>query len=85
MFATASEGDVVDISFPAEYAIDQTPQKVKYDYPFAAYKANPASRSTGCTIPAPTSSKTFECRWNGWKTLTSFFARSQMTNVPIRF
>ena len=35
----ASEGDVVDISFPAEYAIDQTPQKVKYDYPFAAYKS----------------------------------------------
>jgi len=36
---TASEGDVVHISFPAEYAIDEIPQTVKYDYPFAAYKS----------------------------------------------
>ena len=35
----ASESDVFDISFPAEYAIDELPQPVKYEYPFATYKS----------------------------------------------
>jgi hypothetical protein len=35
----ASEGDVFDISFPEEYTIDEMPQTVKYEYPFAAYKS----------------------------------------------
>jgi len=35
----ASEGDVFDISFPEEYTIDEIPQTVKYEYPFAAYKS----------------------------------------------
>jgi Domain of Unknown Function with PDB structure (DUF3857)/Transglutaminase-like superfamily len=40
VFAYAtSESDVIDISLPAEYAIDEIPQAVKYDYPFAAYKS----------------------------------------------
>jgi Domain of Unknown Function with PDB structure (DUF3857)/Transglutaminase-like superfamily len=34
-----SESDVIDISLPTEYAIDEIPQTVKYDYPFAAYKS----------------------------------------------
>jgi hypothetical protein len=34
-----SESDVVDITFPADYAIDEIPQTVKYDRPFAAYKS----------------------------------------------
>ena len=36
---TASEGDVIDISLPADYVIDETPEAVKYDHPFAAYKS----------------------------------------------
>jgi transglutaminase-like putative cysteine protease len=36
---TISESDVVDISYPVESAIDEIPQPVKYDYPFAAYKS----------------------------------------------
>lgn len=36
---TASESDVVDISYPLGYAVDEIPQSVKYDYPFAAYKS----------------------------------------------
>jgi len=36
---TASESDVVDISYPVESAIDEIPQPVKYDYPFAAYRS----------------------------------------------
>jgi uncharacterized protein DUF3857/transglutaminase superfamily protein len=36
---TASESDVIDISYPVEYAVDEMPQTVKYDYPFAAYKS----------------------------------------------
>jgi hypothetical protein len=35
---TASEGDVVDISLPAEYVLDEMPEAVKYEYPFATYK-----------------------------------------------
>jgi hypothetical protein len=34
-----SESDVIDISFPPEYTIDEIPQSVKYDYPFAAYES----------------------------------------------
>jgi hypothetical protein len=36
---TASEGDVVDISLPTEYVLDEMPEAVKYDYPFATYKS----------------------------------------------
>jgi transglutaminase-like putative cysteine protease len=36
---TASEGDVVDISLPADYVLDETPEAVKYEYPFATYKS----------------------------------------------
>jgi transglutaminase-like putative cysteine protease len=36
---TALEGDVFDISFPEEYTIDEMPETVKYEYPFAAYKS----------------------------------------------
>jgi hypothetical protein len=36
---TSSESDVVDISFPAEYTIEEIPQAVKYESPFAAYKS----------------------------------------------
>lgn len=36
---TASESDVVDISYPVEYAVDEIPQTVKYSYPFASYKS----------------------------------------------
>jgi hypothetical protein len=36
---SASESDVVDISLPPEFTIDETPQAVQYDYPFAAYKS----------------------------------------------
>ena len=39
-FANAvSESDVIDISFPEGYAIDELPPLVKYEYPFAAYKS----------------------------------------------
>jgi hypothetical protein len=36
---TVSEGDVVDVSLPTDYVLDETPQAVKYEYPFAAYKS----------------------------------------------
>jgi hypothetical protein len=36
---TASESDVVDISYPAEFTVDEIPQTVKHDYPFATYKS----------------------------------------------
>lgn len=36
---TASEGDVVDISLPADYVPDEMPEAVKYEYPFATYKS----------------------------------------------
>jgi hypothetical protein len=36
---SASESDAFNISFPAEYAIDELPQQVNYKYPFAAYKS----------------------------------------------
>ena len=36
---TTSESDVIDISFPAEYAVDEIPQPVKYEYPWADYKS----------------------------------------------
>ena len=35
---TASEGDVVDISLPVNYVIDEMPEPVKYDYHFGTYK-----------------------------------------------
>lgn len=35
----ALESDVFDISFPAEYVIDELPQPVRYEYPFATYKS----------------------------------------------
>ncbi len=39
-FASAvSESDVIEISFPEGYAIDELPPGVKYEYPFAAYKS----------------------------------------------
>jgi transglutaminase-like putative cysteine protease len=41
----ASEGDLFDISFPDEYTLDEMPQTVKYEYPFAAYKSE--TRSSG--------------------------------------
>jgi hypothetical protein len=34
-----SESDVIDISLPAEYVVDEMPQPVKYDHPFAAYRS----------------------------------------------
>jgi hypothetical protein len=34
-----SETDVVDISLPADYTIDEVPRTVKYEYPFATYKS----------------------------------------------
>jgi len=38
-FAYATlENDAFDISLPDEYAIDEMPQTVKYEYPFASYK-----------------------------------------------
>ena len=33
------ENDVFDITFPEEYPIDETPQTVKYEYPFASYRS----------------------------------------------
>ena len=36
---TALETDTFDISFPAEYAIDELPPQANYKYPFAAYKS----------------------------------------------
>jgi hypothetical protein len=36
---TASESDVIDISLPADYTVDEMPQAVKYSYSFATYKA----------------------------------------------
>lgn len=35
----AREGDVIDISLPPDYVLDESPEAVKYDYPFAAYKS----------------------------------------------
>jgi hypothetical protein len=34
-----SESDVVEISLPADYAIDEAPRGVKFEYPFATYKS----------------------------------------------
>jgi transglutaminase-like putative cysteine protease len=36
---TAYESDTFDLSYPAEYSIDELPQAVKYEYPFATYKS----------------------------------------------
>jgi transglutaminase-like putative cysteine protease len=36
---SALESDVFNISFPAEYAIDELPPHVSYNYPFATYKS----------------------------------------------
>jgi hypothetical protein len=36
---TASEGDNVNISLPADNVIHEVPEAVKYDYPFASYKS----------------------------------------------
>jgi predicted transglutaminase-like cysteine proteinase len=36
---SALESDAFDISFPAEYAVDELPQHVEYKYPFATYKS----------------------------------------------
>lgn len=36
---TASEGDVVDISFPTGYVLEEMPEAVEYEYPFATYKS----------------------------------------------
>ena len=34
-----SESDVFDVSFPAEYTIDELPEPVRYEYRFATYKS----------------------------------------------
>jgi hypothetical protein len=36
---TISEGDVIDISLPEDFSMDEVPQSVSYDYPFGAYKS----------------------------------------------
>jgi hypothetical protein len=36
----ASESDVFDISYPAEYKVDELPLAVRYEYPFAMYKSD---------------------------------------------
>jgi hypothetical protein len=36
---TASESDVIDISFPSEYVVDEIPHARNYDLPFAMYKS----------------------------------------------
>jgi len=36
---TVLESDVVDISLPEDFSIDEVPQNVSYDYPFGAYKS----------------------------------------------
>jgi transglutaminase-like putative cysteine protease len=36
---TASEKDVVNISLPADYVPDETPEAVKYEHPFATYES----------------------------------------------
>jgi len=41
----ASESDMVDISLPAEYRIDEVPKDVSYTYPFADYKS--ATKTSG--------------------------------------
>ena len=38
-----SESDVVDISLPTEYAIDELPKAVHYEYPIATYKSETKS------------------------------------------
>jgi len=35
----SSESDIVDISLPDGYVVDELPMNVKYDYPFAAYRS----------------------------------------------
>ena len=35
----ASESDMLEISLPAEYPIDEVPKDVSYNYPFADYKS----------------------------------------------
>jgi Domain of Unknown Function with PDB structure (DUF3857)/Transglutaminase-like superfamily len=37
---TTHESDTFDVSYPAEYSIDELPQAVKYEYPFATYKSD---------------------------------------------
>ena len=36
---TISEGDVIDISLPEDFSMDEVPQNVSYEYPFGAYKS----------------------------------------------
>jgi len=36
---TALESDVVNISLPEDFSIDEVPQNVSYEYPFGAYKS----------------------------------------------
>jgi hypothetical protein len=36
----ASERDVVEISLPAEYSIDEAPKDATYSFPFADYKSD---------------------------------------------
>jgi len=38
-----SESDVVDISFPAEYAMDELPKAVHFEHAFATYKSETQS------------------------------------------
>jgi hypothetical protein len=35
-----SESDMVEISLPADYTIDELPKAVKFEYPFATYKSD---------------------------------------------
>jgi len=37
---TASESDILEISYPAEYRVDELPPPVSYQYPFATYKSD---------------------------------------------
>jgi hypothetical protein len=41
------ESDTFNISFPAEYAIDELPQHVEYKYPFASYKSESRAAEHG--------------------------------------
>lgn len=36
---TVLESDIVDISLPEDFSMDEVPQNVSYDYPFGAYKS----------------------------------------------
>ena len=82
---TASESDVVDISYPVEYAIDEIPQTVKYDYPFAAYKSETHSAEHALHYTRTYELKDVRVPLERLQDVRRFFAKSQMTNAPRRF